>query len=54
LSGAQPGQRGAQLGGVECVDPGVDLGDGALGLVGVGVFDDRGDRAPSASRMMRP
>ena len=42
---AQGRQGGAQVGGVEDVDAGVDLADGALGLAGVALLDDGRDGA---------
>ena len=42
---AQGRQGGAQVGGVEDVDTGVDLSDGALGLAGVALLDDGRDGA---------
>ena len=39
---AQGRQGGAQVGGVEDVDAGVDLADSALGLAGVALLDDGG------------
>ena len=42
---AQGRQGGAQVGGVEDVDAGVDLADSALGLAGVALLDDGRDGA---------
>ena len=48
--GVQPAEAVAQGGGVEGVDAGVDLADGALGVGGVLLLDDAARPSPSARR----
>ena len=51
--GLEAAQRGREQPPAEAVDRRVDLGDGELGLVAVGLLDDAVDRA-AASRTIRP